>query len=213
MSGHTSSARALAKDLAFALATLAVIPMLLSYRLRALVLGRDRAFEGSTQLLSFFPGVSGQYLRRAFLARVLRRCARTATVEFGTTFSKVDAQIDEHVYVGPGCRLGLVHLERDVMLAPGVHIPSGGRTHGVDDVSVPMWEQPGSQVLVRIGHGAWIGSAAVVMADVGPGTVVGAGAVVTRPLPAWVMAGGIPARVLRSRSEAVHHTAPAQQVG
>ena len=33
---------------------------------------------------------------------------------------------------------------------------------------------------MRIGAGAWIGSAAVVMADVGRDTVVGAGAVVTK---------------------------------
>jgi acetyltransferase-like isoleucine patch superfamily enzyme len=45
-----------------------------------------------------------------------------------------------------------------------------------------------------------VGSAAVVMADVGPDSVVGAGAVVTRPLPARVIAAGIPARVLRHRS-------------
>ena len=35
--------------------------------------------------------------------------------------------------------------------------------------------------LVRIGAGAWIGSAAVVMADVGANSIVGAGSVVTKP--------------------------------
>jgi len=54
-------------------------------------------------------------------------------------------------------------------------------------------------VVVRIGAGAWIGSAAIVMADVGSDTVVGAGAVVTKPLPDGVMAAGVPARALRSR--------------
>ena len=42
-------------------------------------------------------------------------------------------------------------------------------------------------------------SAAVVMADVGRGSVVGAGSVVTAPLPDYVVAAGIPAKVLRSR--------------
>lgn len=210
MSESTSSLRTLAKGFAFGVATLAISPMLLSYHLRALVLGRDRAFEGSTQVLSFFPGVLGQYLRRAFLVRVMSRCARSATIEFGTIFSRVDARIDERVYIGPGCRLGMVHLERDVMLAPSVHIPSGRRTHGVDDADIPMQQQRGTPVLVRIGEGAWIGSSAVIMADVGQGTAVGAGAVVTRPLPAFVVAGGVPARVLRSRMPGDATQAPRQ---
>ena len=84
---------------------------------------------------------------------------------------------------GPGCFLGLVHIERDVLIGSGVHITSGRRTHGTDDAGVPIREQEGSPTLVRIGAGAWIGSAAVVMADVGANSVVGAGAVVTSPIP------------------------------
>ena len=62
-----------------------------------------------------------------------------------------------------------------------------------------MREQPGVLTQVRIGAGAWIGSAAVVMADVGRDTIVGAGAVVTKSLPDRVVAVGVPARIVRSR--------------
>jgi acetyltransferase-like isoleucine patch superfamily enzyme len=120
-------------------------------------------------------------------------------VEFGTLFSQADTEIDENVYVGPHCHLGLVHLERDVLLAAGVHIPSGPETHGTARLDTPIREQPGRPVKVRIGAGAWIGSAAGVMADVGRDTVVAAGAVVTKPLPDRVVAGGVPARVLKHR--------------
>jgi acetyltransferase-like isoleucine patch superfamily enzyme len=187
------------KALARGAATLAVAPLLASFALRRLVLGADAALEGSAQTLSLAPGLVGDYLRRAFLMRVLDRCAPTATVQFGTLFSQTRARLDDHVYVGPRCQLGLVHLERDVLLAAGVHVPSGGATHGIDDPDRPIREQPGRRTMVRIGEGSWVGSAAVVMADVGRHCVIGAGSVVTQPIPDHSVAAGSPARVLRSR--------------
>lgn len=182
-----------------AIATLLVLPSLASYAVRAAVLGRDRALEGSTQALSLIPGLPGQYLRRAFLARVLEGgCAASATIEFGTIFSQAGARIDVNVYVGPRCHLGLVHLERDVLVAAAVHIPSGPHTHGTNPLS-PIRDQPGDRRLVRVGAGSWIGSNAVVLADVGRDTIVAAGAVVTQPLPDGVIAAGVPARVVRQR--------------
>jgi acetyltransferase-like isoleucine patch superfamily enzyme len=187
------------KQLAFALATIVVSPMLLMHSLGALLLGRDRALEGSSQLLSLVPGLLGQYLRRAFLCRVLDHCHPSVTVEFGALLSKAGARLGENVYIGPRCMLGLVDLEKDVLLGPGVSVPSGGNTHGTADPSQPIREQAGERRCVRIGAGTWVGSNAVVMADVGPASVVGAGAVVTKPLPGGVVAGGVPARTIRER--------------
>ena len=82
-------------------------------------------------------------------------------------------------------------------------MPSGGRTHGIDDLGVAIRDQPGSPERVRIGAGAWIGSAAIVMADVGRDSVVGAGAVVTRSVPDRVVAAGVPARVVKRRDASI----------
>jgi virginiamycin A acetyltransferase len=191
------------KRAAFGAATVAVVPSLLSFLMRAQVIGRDRAIEGSTQALGLVPGIAGQYLRRAFLARTLASFHWSATVEFGTLFSSASARLDENVYVGPRCHLGLVHLERDVLVGAGVHIPSGSATHGTEEFSRPIREQERPKALVTVGAGAWIGSAAVVMADVGHDSVVGAGSVVTRPVPPQVVVAGSPARVIRERAPAV----------
>lgn len=191
--------REIAKSICRLLALIAVSPLLLSYWCWSLILGKDRALEGSSQTLSLLPGIIGVYLRRAFLMRILAHCDKTATVEFGTLFSQTGARLDENVYVGPRCHLGLVHIERDALLGPGVHVPSGARTHGTADPSKPIREQEQARVLVRIGEGAWIGSGAVVMADVGAHSVVGAAAVVTKPLPERVLAAGVPAKVLKNR--------------
>ena len=187
------------KLLAHGLAWIAVTPSVWSYALRASILGRDRALEGSAQAWALVPGVVGQYLRRAFLARTLTFCATTATIEFGTLFSSAAASIGERAYIGPRCHLGWAVIENDVLLAAGVHVPSGAHTHGIDDLSVPIRDQESVKQPVRIGRGSWIGSAAVVMADVGADAVVAAGAVVTRPIPDATIAGGVPARVLRHR--------------
>ena len=196
------------KALMRGIALVCVLPLLASFVVRARVIGPDRALEGSTQFLALFPGLIGQYLRRAFLSRVLAGCDKTATICFGTTFSQVGARIDAGSYVGPGCVLGWVHLERDVLVASGVQITSGRQTHGINDPSVAIRDQEGTRTLVRIGEGTWIGSSAVVMADVGRRCVVGAGAVVTRPIPDAVIAAGVPARVIRRRTTVALSAAP-----
>jgi acetyltransferase-like isoleucine patch superfamily enzyme len=187
------------KAAAHAAAWIAVTPSVVSWRLRARVIGADRAIEGSTQAWALLPGLVGQYLRRAFLSRVLASCARTATIEFGTIFSSARASIGERAYIGPRCHLGWALIDDDALLAAGVHVPSGSKTHGIDDVTIAIRDQPTTKSPVRIGRGSWIGSAAVVMADVGRDAVVAAGAVVTRPIPDLTIAGGVPARVLKHR--------------
>jgi virginiamycin A acetyltransferase len=187
------------KSVARAAAKLAVLPNIVSFRLWALAVGRDRAFESAAQTLSRVPGLRGQYLRRAFLAHAIEHCDPTAAICYGTLFSKIGAIIDANVYVGPGCHLGLVHLERNVLLADSVHVPSGGHTHGTENPDIPIREQPGRDTLVRIGAGTWVGSAAVILADVGSNCIIGAGSVVTRPIPNDVVAAGVPARVIRIR--------------
>lgn len=182
-----------------AVAWIAVTPSVISWWLRSQVIGRDRALEASTQAWAIVPGLTGQYLRRAFLSRTLRSCARTATIEFGTLFSSVSASIGSRAYVGPRCHLGWAVIDDDALLAAGVHVPSGARTHGIDDPTMPIRDQPTIKTPVHIGKGAWIGSAAIVMADVGRDAVIAAGAVVTRPIPDSAIAGGVPARVLRHR--------------
>jgi acetyltransferase-like isoleucine patch superfamily enzyme len=200
---ETSSVKTIVKGAARLLALLGVLPALLCYWLNSVIVGPNRALESASQWLSLAPGIIGQYLRRAFLQQVLDRCHHSTLVEFGTLFSQAGAILEENVYVGPRCQLGLVHLERDVLLAANVQIPSGGNTHYFDDPSKPIREQGGERRMVTIGAGAWIGTGAIILADVGKGTVVAAGAVVTKPLPENVIAGGVPAKVIRHRFERV----------
>lgn len=183
------------------LAHVIIFPYVIWHWLWAPILGRDRCLEGSTQLISLLPGVGGQYLRRAFLYWTIESCHPSAVICFGTLFSKYRCNIGANVYIGPRCHLGMVDLQRDVLVAAGVHITSGSQLHGHELLSKPIREQEGNAVLVTIGAGSWIGSNAVVMADVGADCIIGAGAVVTKSIPQRSIAVGVPARVLRTRSE------------
>jgi acetyltransferase-like isoleucine patch superfamily enzyme len=191
--------KAFFKSLARGVFSILVLPFVVTYSMRSSLAGPDRALESSMELLSLVPGLVGQYVRRAFLGYVLAACDATVTIGFGTLLSSAGARLDEHVYIGPRCHLGLVHLERDVLVGAGVHIPSGGHIHTATDPDRPMREHELTRSLVTVGEGSWIGSGAVVMADVGKRTIVGAGSVVTRPLPDDVVAAGAPAKVVRDR--------------
>ena len=54
---------------------------------------------------------------------------------------------------------------------------------------------------VIIGHDVWVGHAAIVLPGrcIGTGAVIGAGAVITKDIPAYAVAVGNPARVIRQR--------------
>jgi acetyltransferase-like isoleucine patch superfamily enzyme len=191
--------RETAKLVVHLLATVVVVPQLLSFHLRALLMGRDRALQGSTQALAFIPGFAGVSLRRAFLAQVLPRCSRLATIEFGVLLSSAEATIGDHAYIGPYSSIGFADIGADVLIASGVQVPSGGHGHGFSDPELAIRNQPTVKACVRIGRNSWIGSNAVVMADVGANCVIGAGAVVTRPIEDGAIAVGVPARVVRRR--------------
>lgn len=75
--------------------------------------------------------------------------------------------------------------------------------HRTDDLTVPIKDQGIVKRPVRIGSDVWLGTKSTVLkgVDVGRGSVVGANAVVTRDVPAYAIACGVPARVVRSRLE------------
>ena len=75
--------------------------------------------------------------------------------------------------------------------------------HVFDDVTVPIKDQGIAKLPVRIGSDVWLGTKATVVrgTPIGDGSVVAAHAVVTRDLPPFSVAAGVPARVIRDRRD------------
>ena len=178
-----------------------VAPAAIGFHLSACVLGSQKVFTGWSQCFSLLPGITGAYLRRAFYRLVLPQCGSGVWISFGTIFSQPTAKVGRNVYVGNYCVIGDVTLEDDVLIASHVSITNGYEQHGIERLDVPVREQPGRWPHVTIGRDSWIGERAVIMADVGRHCVVGAGSVVTKPLPDYAIAVGVPAKVVRYRGE------------
>ena len=75
------------------------------------------------------------------------------------------------------------------------------------DVNIPRDMLPLVSGNVTIGDNCWIGAGVFIREGItiGPRTIVGAGSVVVKSLPAEVIAGGIPARVIRQRTTKEHN--------
>lgn len=187
------------KSLARGLSLISVSPALWFYALSALVVGRERAFPGMSQMLSLLPGIAGVYQRQAAYRRLLPECGENAWISFGVLLTHPDTRIGPFAYIGNYCVLGRVAVERDVLIGSFVSIMNGSRQHGIERLDIPVREQPGVWPLVTIGEDSWIGDHAVVMADVGKHCVVAAGAVVTKAVPDYAIVAGCPAQILRYR--------------
>jgi acetyltransferase-like isoleucine patch superfamily enzyme len=93
-------------------------------------------------------------------------------------------------------------IENDAILGSHISITNGSEQHGTERLDVPIRMQPGVWRRITIGRDSWIGERALVMADVGRHCVVGAGAVVTRSIPDYAIAVGVPARIIGYRNGA-----------
>jgi acetyltransferase-like isoleucine patch superfamily enzyme len=117
-------------------------------------------------------------------------------VDFGSGF--------DGVTIGPNCYIGsrcVFYAENPATISIGENVWIGIESvfwcgsHEIGD----RRQRCGAGTLssIAIGDGAWIGLRCVIRADVGPGSIVNAAALVVKPVPAHVIAQGVPAKVFR----------------
>ncbi len=110
---------------------------------------------------------------------------RFSMVNFDSVFLDTSPiRIGEDVMIGPRC----------VLACPGHPLHPVQRRNEPVTTSKP----------IKVGDGVWLGAGVTVLGGVtiGEGSVIAAGAVVTHDIPAGVVAGGVPCKVLRPVTDA-----------
>lgn len=103
-----------------------------------------------------------------------------------------NAIIGNYCSIGPGCRLGLADHDIHAISTRAMI------NNGAEEMELFDYEHP-----TVIGSDVWLGANVVVKQGVtiGDGAVIGANAVVTRDIPPYAIAVGIPAKVKSYRFE------------
>lgn len=112
--------------------------------------------------------------------------------------------IGSDTYIGPMCIIqgqGGTRIGSNCLIAGHTYIvPSN---HVFSSVEKPIRRQGETRRGIEIGDDVWLGAGTKVLdgVTVGQGSVIGAGSVVTRDIPDFSVAYGVPARVARKREE------------
>lgn len=84
----------------------------------------------------------------------------------------------------------------------GPHVVIYASNHIFNDPHIPIAKQGMSARGITIEDDIWIGAGAIILDGVriGKGSVIGAGAVVTKDIPPYSIAAGVPARIIKKRA-------------
>lgn len=128
---------------------------------------------------------------------------------FGDTYIQTgkggSVTIEKNSHIQPRCQFSAyvshIQIGRDVQIAPNCAFYP--YDHGIAP-DEPIMRQPlHTKGAIVIGDDVWLGYGVIVLSGVhiGDGAVVGAGSVVTDDVPAGAIAAGVPARVVKWRTE------------
>jgi len=109
-----------------------------------------------------------------------------------------DIHIGSRSFIGvSNVIIGPVEIADHVMTAQNVVI--SGMNHRYEDIHTPPTMQKVSTSKISIAENVWVGANSVITAGVSIGrhTIIGAGSVVTKDLPAYCVAVGNPARIIK----------------
>lgn len=150
-----------------------------------------------------------QKLRAFFARKILKSAGVGINIEKGAFFNG-GVTIGNYSGIGVNCEMnarssagnGEIIIGDHVMMAPECVVYTSFHRHDSTEVSMDMQgEAMGKNVV--IGNDVWIGRRVIIMPGVtiGDGCIIGAGAVVTKSIPDYSVAVGVPAKVVKNRKK------------
>ena len=140
-------------------------------------------------------------LRRLIAQRIFKHCGEGVIFHHNVLFSKgSNISIGEYSLINRYVMLddrAPLTIGSFVMVAAGVTIET--HTHPFDDFSLPIAHAGRSGLPVTVGDNSVLGYNTVLMAgtNVGYRCIIGANSVVTRDVPNYTVAGGVPAKPIK----------------
>jgi len=116
-----------------------------------------------------------------------------------------DIIIDDNANLGFNCEAfsaSRIRIGKNVLLAAYAYLVGG--THRFDRTDIPILFQERSSQGIEVDDNAWVGAHAVIFdgVKIGKDCIIGAGAVVNKDVPDWMIAVGVPAKVVQDRRDA-----------
>ena len=113
-----------------------------------------------------------------------------------------DIEVDDRANIGFNCEIfsgGRVRVGKNTLLAAYTYLVGGDHLH--DRTDLPVLDQGRVAQGIEVDDNVWLGAHVVVSdgAKVGRDAIIGAGAVVRGKIPAYHIAAGVPAQVIRDR--------------
>ncbi len=164
-----------------------------------------RSFRyGILALFRSTPGLIGVGIRYICVRSLARSCGNNVFIGAYTFLTYLEnCDIGDHVSIREFCDIGALgglSIGSNVSIASGAVILT--TEHDYRQTTMSIRDAPTQIKPTTIEDDVWIGSRVGITAGVtiGQGSVIGIGAVVTKSIPPYSVAVGVPARVIHQRS-------------
>lgn len=117
-------------------------------------------------------------------------------------YYKNEMIIGDNTWIGQDCffhSAGGIRIGRAVGIGPSVKILTSFHKDNVREMPILFHSLDFKEVVIRDGADIGIGSVILPGVMIGTGAIIGAGSVVTKDVPDYAVAAGVPAKVIRYR--------------
>ncbi len=154
-----------------------------------------------------FQKIYNKFIYRQFLKRKLKSVGKNFRLGYySEVLNPQYFSFGKHFYSGPFAYFGTnknnpVEIADYVMFGPKCMIQGGNHNVAYEGYIYKNRRIDHMENTIKIGNGVWIGSNTTIIsgAEIGEGSVIGAMSLVNKKTPPFVVAGGVPVKIIKPR--------------